>query len=100
MLDFSRIEGFDWDAGNGRKSADKHGISQAECEQIFFDLQLMVLTDVRHSMHEERFHALGRTPGGGHLHVTFTLRAEGRLLRVISARPMSRKERSNYAREA
>lgn len=29
MLDFSRILGFDWDAGNARKSVDKHGVGQA-----------------------------------------------------------------------
>ncbi len=34
MIDLDKIEGFDWDAGNARKS-EKHGITQAEAEQIF-----------------------------------------------------------------
>lgn len=34
------------------------------------------------------------------LHITFTLRDDGALIRVISARDMSRKERTLYAQEA
>ncbi|HEV7412213.1 MAG TPA: BrnT family toxin, partial [Casimicrobiaceae bacterium] len=36
MIDLERIVGFDWDDGNARKS-EKHGVSQSEAEQIFFD---------------------------------------------------------------
>ena len=36
MVDWTRIIGFDWDAGNARKSSDKHEVSQAEAEQAFF----------------------------------------------------------------
>jgi uncharacterized DUF497 family protein len=59
-----------------------------------------VAVDVRHSQSEPRFHALGRTDGERCIHVTFTLRAEARLIRVISARDMSRKERSIYEQES
>jgi hypothetical protein len=45
MLDLTRVEGFNWDAGNNRKSAEKHGVTQAEAEQVFFCEQLLVLTD-------------------------------------------------------
>ena len=100
MADLRRLEGFDWDAGNSRKSSHKHGVTQAEAEQVFFDDGLLVMTDDRHSAREERYHALGRTGEGRHLHVTFTLRGGGRLIRVISARAMSRKERAHYGQEA
>ncbi len=100
MLDFARIEGFDWDAGNSRKSADKHAVSQAEAEQVFFSEPLLVLGDFWQSMAELRYHALGRSGDGRLLHVTFTLRGEGRLIRVISTRDMHRKERARYANEA
>lgn len=100
MYDPVRVEGFDWDAGNNRKSADKHRVTQAEAEQVFFDDKLLVLADDQHSRGELRFHALGCTDDGRHLHITFTLRGEGRLIRVISARDMHRKERAHYAREA
>ena len=100
MLDLARVEGFDWDAGNSRKSTDKHGVSQAEAEQVFFCAELLLLSDTRHSMIETRTHALGCTDDGRHLHIAFTLRAGGRLIRVISARDMHRKERARYAQEA
>jgi uncharacterized DUF497 family protein len=96
MIDWSRIEGFDWDAGNDRKSAEKHGVGQAEAEQVFFNEPLVVAVDERHSAAEPRFHALGYSETGRLLHVTFTLRHDARLIRVISARDMHRKERAIY----
>ena len=59
-----------------------------------------MVDDMQHSQVEARFHALGRSDAGRLLHVTFTLRREGTVIRVISARNMSRKERSRYAQEA
>lgn len=99
MIDFDRIEGFDWDEGNARKSVEKHSVSQAEAEQIFFNDPLLVVADVGHSAQETRLHALGRTDADRLLHVTFTLRGNGRFIRVISARTMHRKERSRYEQE-
>jgi uncharacterized protein len=98
-IDWARIEGFEWVDGNSRKSVEKHGVSQAEAEQIFFNDPLLVVEDAIHSYHETRLHALGRTEGGRLLHVTFTLRADNTLIRVISARAMHRKERLRYEQE-
>jgi uncharacterized protein len=100
MLDLVRIEGFDWDEGNGRKSVEKHDVIQAEAEQIFFNDPLLTVEDVRHSVCETRLHALGRTDAGRLLHVSFTLRGDGKLIQVISARTMHRKERLRYEHEA
>ena len=55
--------------------------------------------DVAHSQSERRFHALGVTASGRRLHVTFTLRAKGTLIRVISARDMHRKERAFHGKK-
>jgi len=96
MIDLSKITGFDWDDGNNRKSADKHGVSSAEAEQVFFNEPLILAEDVRHSGTEQRFNALGRTAENRLLHVTFTLRHDGAVIRVISARDMHRKERKIY----
>lgn len=95
MIDLARIVGFDWDGGNARKN-DKHGVSTAEAEQVFFNAPLLVVVDEKHSQQETRHHALGRTDEGRLLHVTFTLRKAGSLIRVISARDMHRKERGVY----
>ncbi|PRD43531.1 hypothetical protein C5748_09670 [Phyllobacterium phragmitis] len=96
MIAWDRIVGFYWDDGNARKSADKHDVSQMEAEQVFFNELLLTVPDVKHSGAERRIHALGRTDDGRLLHITFTLREDGKKLRVISARDMSRKERSYY----
>ena len=100
MIDFSRVEGFEWDDGNSRKSVAKHGVSQSEAEQVFFNEPLLVLPDIGHSAVESRLHALGRTDAGRLVHVTFTLRSDEKLIRVVSARAMSRKERRRYEQEA
>jgi uncharacterized protein len=95
MIDLDAIVGFEWDAGNERKN-EKHGVSMAEAEQVFFNAPLLLLDDVMHSQSEPRFHALGQSDEGRRLHITFTLRRSGELIRVISARDMHKKERSVY----
>jgi uncharacterized protein len=100
MIDWTRVEGFDWDDGNARKSEDKHGVGQADAEQVFFNEPLLVAEDPPHSVHEPRLHALGRTDQDRRLHITFTLRGDATRIRVISARDMSRKERARYAQES
>ena len=95
MIDISRIVGFGWDGGNARKN-DKHHVLPAEAEQVFFDPRLLLVDDIRHSGTEPRNPALGCTETERLLHVTFTLRNDGTLIRVISARDATRKERKWY----
>ena len=95
MLELGLADGFEWDDGNRGKNL-KHGVTDREAEQVFFSLHLLVLEDHAHSAAERRFHALGRAADGRQLHVTFTLRGQGRRIRVISARDMHRKERAIY----
>jgi len=92
--DAGKIVGFEWDVGNQVKNLDKHAVNCSESEQIFVNAPLKVLFDPAHSKIEPRFHAFGRTDAGRFLTVAFTIR--GNLIRVISARPMSRKERKFY----
>ncbi len=68
----------------------------AEAEQAFHNRPLVVGEVHRHAAKEVRRFVLGRTDQGSELTVVFTFR--GSLLRVISARPMSRKKRRVYAR--
>lgn len=96
MIDLNRIIGFEWDSGNSRKSELKHGVSQLEAEEIFFNEPLLFSNDEKHSNHERRLLALGKTNRERVLAVIFTLRQEGTLIRVISARDQHRKERFIY----
>jgi|SRR5579862_5931651 len=98
MLDLALITGFDWDEGNARKN-DKHDVSNAEAEQVFFNVPLLVAPDAKQSDKELRLHALGVTDDGRCLQISFTLRHEGRKVRVISARDMNRKERIIYEQQ-
>jgi len=95
MIDPIKVTGFDWDKGNARKN-DKHGVSMAEAEQVFFNEPLLMITDAKHGQGEPRFHALGKTNEGRTLHITFTLRSAGEKVRVISARDLHRKEHTIY----
>ena len=96
MIDWNVTVGFDWDTGNARKNVDKHDVSQAEAEQLFFNEPLLVVANDKHSGIEMRIHALGQTDSGRLLHLTFTLRQQETRIRVISARSMSHKERAIY----
>jgi uncharacterized DUF497 family protein len=100
MLDLAQVVGFDWDDGNSEKSLTRHGVSQKEAEQVFDDPRLLVLTDTKHSVTEDRFHAFGETGARRKLQLSFTLREDSTLIRVISARDMSRRERARYDEEA
>ena len=95
MADLSKVIGFEWDDGNARKN-EQHGVSTAEAEQVLFNSPLLIVPDAKHSETEPRFHALGKTHEGRRLHLSFTLRDADRLIRVISARDMHRKERAIY----
>ncbi len=96
MDDLSRCEGFQWDEGNQEKNWVRHGVTNAECEQLFFNRPLVVGGDQAHSQDEIRYHALGITDAGRSLLIVFTIRSG--LVRVISARDMSRREREVYSR--
>jgi hypothetical protein len=96
MIDLSQIVGFNWDQGNSRKNVEKHNVGQSEAEQVFFNQPILVLADEKHSQQEIRYHLLGISDDARLLHVTFTLRAAGTLIRVISARDMHRKEKTFY----
>jgi uncharacterized DUF497 family protein len=86
--------GFEWDEGNSEKNWIKHQVSRAECEEVFFNEPLVAATDEKHSQAEPRHYVLGQTDAGRRLFVVLTIREK--LIRVISARNMSRREVKEY----
>lgn len=86
--------GFQWDSGNIQKNILKHEVFNMECEQVFFNIPLLLQVDQKHSFQENRFFVLGVTDFGRRLFIAFVIRE--RLIRVISARNMSKKERDFY----
>jgi len=88
------LTGFDWDEGNFLKNWEKHGVSHLEAEQVFFNEPILLFEDPKHSERESRWYVLGQTDQSRELMLVFTMR--GKKIRIISARPMSRKERGVY----
>ena len=85
---------FDWDKGNLGKNFKKHGVTDSECEEVFFDERKVQSKDILHSGEEERFILLGKTKESRLLFVVYTLRDNR--IRVISARNVNKKERKLY----
>ena len=97
-MDFSKIEGFDWDQGN-LEHIKKHNVEYTECEEVFSNGPFAG-EDKNHSQSEIRFQALGETNNGRLLFVSFTIRenessSSSKKIRVISARDQSKKEKAN-----
>jgi uncharacterized DUF497 family protein len=92
--EFGDLAGFQWDEGNSDKNRTTHHVENWEGEQVFFNVPLLILGDLKHSVLEERWAAFGQTDEGRPLVVIFTKR--GGLIRIISARDMNRKEKKFY----
>jgi hypothetical protein len=88
------FESFDWNGGNAEKNWERHHVTPAEAEQVFFNRPMVVAKDAKHSDLEKRFYVLGQTDEERKLFIGFTMRE--RLIRVISVRDMSRSERRIY----
>ena len=87
--------GFQWDDGNASKVRSRHGVEPAECEQLFMQVPVLLSLDEAHSLGETRWRVLGQTADARPLFLVFTVRSK--LIRVLQARPMNRKERRVYA---
>ena len=94
MISLPEPVAFQWDGGNERKNLEKHGVSQQEIEEVFFDPRKKLLEDKFHSGSEDRYILLGRTRQERLLLVVFTIRL--RRARAISARDLSKKEKRLY----
>lgn len=94
MGKLDNIAGFEWDAGNIDKNWVKHGVSNAECEEFFFNTPLLIRPDSAHSREEARNAAFGRTDAERPLFIVFLVRNNH--IRVISARDMTDKELEVY----
>jgi len=95
MIDWTQINGFQWDEANATKNHDKQGIGCPEAESVFLASDLRVLEDLNHSTPAEpRWHAFGTSSLAHPLSVTFTVRHS--LIRIISARPMNARERKSH----
>ena len=94
MRGTEEVTEFEWDLGNRRKSSKKHGITDEEGEEAFFDSGRKIFRDVVHSENEERYILIGQTKAGKTLFIAFTFRKSK--IRIISSRPLNKREEQLY----
>jgi uncharacterized DUF497 family protein len=91
-----------WDPAKARTNLAKHGVSFAQATTVLLDPLALTVFDAAHSIEEERWFTLGRTAQGTLLAVAHTWHVTGSnaaRVRIISARPATRRERDQYAHE-
>ncbi len=87
---FFEIIEFEWDAGNRDKSLLKHGVSNEEAEDAFFDPD-----GKARKTKADRYIHLGVTSSGRYLIQIFEFRSKN-TVRIISSRPMDEREKKMY----
>jgi uncharacterized protein len=90
------IISFDWDPKKALANLRKHKVSFEDAQSVFSDERALLIDDPDHSEDEERFVLLGLSQSLGLLVVVHCYRAEGRVIRIISARKADAYEQSLY----
>jgi uncharacterized DUF497 family protein len=90
----SEVMEFEWGAWKSRVNEDKHGVSFDEAASVFGDPLAITFDDPEHSAHERRYLTFGFSSAARPLLVVHTSR--GDTIRIISARPMTPRERRAY----
>jgi len=90
---------FEWDESKNRANVAKHGVGFEDAASVFGDLLSLTVVDQDHSSpNEERFITLGRSAAGHLLVVVHSDRGDA--VRIMSARPATRRERLAYEEDA
>ena len=87
---------FTWNERKGRTNQEKHGVSFEEAQTVFFDDNAVEFFDKAHSGKEDRFLMLGMSFQLRVLLVCHCVRESGDVIRIISARKATKKERDHY----
>jgi len=86
---------FEWDPAKDKINRTKHGLSFEEATELFkAGVDYLEIYDEEHSDEEDRFIAIGRIKRGV-IVVAYTER-DDEILRILSARLATRKERRSY----
>lgn len=87
---------FDWGEPKNRGNIRKHGVSFEEARTVFADDNALLIADPDHSAHEDRFVMMGMSRNLHVLVVCHCYREGDEIVRLISARKATRKERNFY----
>lgn len=86
---------FEWDEIKEQLNIAKHSVDFTEAKSVFADEYGLVVFDKEHSTDEERFYLLGISDKERILLVVHCYR-EGDVIRIISARKATTKEKNKY----
>jgi uncharacterized DUF497 family protein len=93
---------FQWDAVKAVTNANKHGVTFEQAATVFLDPLALTILDETHSQDEERWWLLGHDASGVLLLVAHTYQTTGAAsanVRIISARPATKREQQFYENE-
>lgn len=85
---------FEWDKSKAASNLSKHGVSFDEAQTVFDDTLYIDFYDPDHSYNEHRYIIVGQSAQNRLLVISYTER--GNVIRLISARKATRKERETY----
>ncbi len=83
---------YEWDPNKAITNIEKHGIDFADAVMVFDDLNAVTIDDPDYD--EQRFISIAMDAFGRILVVTYTWR--GDIIRLISARKATKRERKQY----
>jgi len=87
---------FEWDDQKAKSNLKKHGVSFEEARSVFYDDYAIQFFDSENSESEDRFLMLGLSHNSRILLVCHCEREKGEVIRIISARKATAKERKFY----
>lgn len=87
---------FEWDDDKNQSNFRKHGLWFEEAKTLWADPTALEFYDPEHSADEDRFIRIGHSSASQVLMVVFCERDRGSIVRIISARPATAKEKKQY----
>lgn len=88
---------FEWSEDKAASNLEKHGLSFEEALTVFDDPLAAIFDDEGHSTEERREVIIGHSSRDRLVLVSFTERSKA--IRIISARPTTRREREKYEKD-
>ena len=89
---------FEWDESKAKANLTKHGVSFEEAKTVFDNVLAVIFDDEAHSVGERREIIIGHSRNNCLLLISFTERSN--IIRIISARLATRREREDYEQNA
>lgn len=87
---------FEWDEDKAEANVRKHAVSFEEAQTVFFDEDALLYDDPDHSDDEQRLLLIGPSAVLRLLVVVHCYRESDEVMRIISARRATRRERHAY----